>query len=247
MTRKEFVRRFIIVHKCGGCGEILHHTCSDDALCSECRLRWNAALTEGCEKCFKPAVECTCMSPLLSGSGALSHRKLFFYDSENTMQAQMRMIFSLKRQKSRRLRGFAAEQLYPFVVDEVSALDFGGNKQNFAVCSCPRGVESKTLYGFDHAELLAKSLAELLGVEHLRLFYQRIGGKEQKDLDRKQRLENAGKHIVMRKNVDVSGKYLIIYDDMVTTGASMSTCIKLALKAGARGVICCSLACSKKQ
>lgn len=245
MTLKDIVRRYITVHKCGGCGEILEYKYSEGAFCPECRLEWNAALTVGCGKCFKPAVECTCMPKPLSKSGALCLRKLYFYESECASEAQMRIIFKLKRQKIRRMIDFVSGELYPFVNDELCTLGFEENKARFVISACPRGRASKNLYGFDQSELVAKSLCARLGVDYVPMFRQRIGGKEQKNLDRNQRMKNAKAHIQLRKGIDLKGKYLILYDDMVTTGASMSSCVRLAMKAGAIGVVCCSLACTK--
>ena len=246
MNIKEFTRRFISVHRCGGCGEILDFEHSDSAFCPECRLEWNAALTVGCSSCFKSAVECTCMPKPLEKAGALCLRKLYFYESECSSEAQMKIIFKLKRQKIRRMIEFVSGEMYPFALEELKNLDFEGNKQNFGVSSCPRGTASKNLYGFDQSELVAKSLASRLEIDYVKMFRQGLGGKEQKNLSRAERLKNASEHIFLRKNVDVAGKYVLLYDDMVTTGASMSSCVRLAIKAGARGVVCCSLACAKK-
>ena len=246
MKLKEFYARFLGVHKCGGCGSILPYERFDHAFCDDCHLQWNSALTIGCGKCFRPAVECTCMPKALSDAGALCLRKLFFYENENGGQAQIRLIYRLKRYKNLRLTAFAAGELLPFVKKELESAGLLDNMEKVVVCSCPRGRSARVRYGHDQAEEIAKYFAKDLGVEYLPLFRQSMGSKEQKELDSKSRFKNATEHMTIDTRIDISGRFIVLYDDMVTTGASMSACVSHAMKSGAAGVICVSLACSDK-
>ena len=45
---------------------------------------------------------------------------------------------------------------------------------------------------------------------------------------------------------NIENKYVILFDDIVTTGASMAACAKLLKKAGAKGVICVCMASTVK-
>jgi predicted amidophosphoribosyltransferase len=246
MTFKEFYARFLGVHKCGGCGCILPYERFYHAFCDECSLEWNAALTVGCQKCFNPAVECTCMPKALADSGALCLRKLFFYENERGGEAHIRLIYRLKRYKNRRLTAFVADQLLPFIKSELVLAGLDDNMDKVVISWCPRGRRARIRYGHDQSEEMAKCLSKKLGAAYLPLFAQKIGGKEQKELDKKERLKNATDHIVMNARDDIKGKFIVLYDDMVTTGATMTACVSHAMKAGATGVICCSLACSDK-
>lgn len=245
MTAIEVIKDFLTVHKCGGCDEILDKEHKNDAFCPECALEWSASLTQSCPQCYKAALECTCMPKVLSSSGALCLRKLFFYDNEHAKTAQMSLIFWLKYRKSRRMTLFAANQLLPLVKNELSEILDDGSFNKVIVSSVPRGKRSVIDYGFDHAQLVAKEIASSLDVEYVDLFGSRYNGKKQKELNKKQRLQNAKKNIFMRKNVDVEGKFVVLFDDIVTTGASMSVCANFLIKSGCRGVICTSLASKK--
>ena len=245
MTAVEFIKDFLTVHKCGGCDEILDSEHKNDAFCPECALEWSAALTQSCPECFCAAVECTCMPKVLSSSGALCLRKLFFYENENSRSAQMGLIFWLKHKKTRRMTGFAVTQLIPIIKNELSEIVSGADNDGVVVSFVPRGKRSVIDYGFDHAQLVAKEISSRLGIEYACLFKSRYNGKKQKELNKKQRIKNAQKNISMKKGADVDGKLVILFDDIVTTGASMSVCTKFLLKAGCRGVICVSLASKK--
>ena len=240
MTRKEFIRRFITVHKCVGCGEILEYEYSDKAFCEFCRLAWNSALNVGCTRCFMPARSCECIPNTLKKRGALVLRKLFFYEKESAACPEVKLLYQLKKQKSRRLTDFAAECLCPLVLEETEALEIP--RERIVVCSVPRGLKKKYFYGFDHAALIAQSLAKKAGLEYLDVFRSSVGARTQKMLNAKSRMKNAEKNVKMRKEIFVDGKYVVLIDDIVTTGASMSACVALLIKAGASGVVCASLA-----
>ena len=70
-------------------------------------------------------------------------------------------------------------------------------------------------------------------------------GKALKEDEKLVRLENAKKNIYFASELDISGKYIILIDDIVTSGASMTVCTKKLIKNGAAGVFCFSLASKK--
>lgn len=246
MSFWEKARKYVLVHKCACCREILDRDHFDDALCPKCRILWNKALVESCKKCLRPAIECQCMPKALSAEGALCLRRLFFYESEETYSPSMSIIFYMKNIYVRRITDFAASQLLPSIRDALSVLDFEDNREAFFVCSVPRGRTKKREYGFDHGELLAGRIAQLLEVEYVKAFSSTFFSTEQKALDRKGRFKNAQKRIRFCDGAAVDGRYAILFDDIVTTGASMSVCVGMLRKAGAKGVLCFSLASSKK-
>ena len=158
----------------------------------------------------------------------------------------MHLNIMLKHKNIRRITDFAARQLLPSIREALSVLDFEDNREAFFVCSVPRGRTKKREYGFDHGELLASRIAELLEVEYVKAFNSTFFSTEQKALDRKGRFKNAKKRIRFCDGAAVDGRYAILFDDIVTTGASMSVCVKMLRRAGAKGVLCFSLASSKK-
>lgn len=242
-----FIRWFFRVHKCGGCGEILIPERYYETFCEKCELAWKASLTESCENCFLPAVECRCMPKQLSGAGALCLRKLFFYKNESSHSPQMNLIYLFKHRRVGRMIDFAADNLAKLVLDELGELGISENPEKFIVSFVPRGRRGVTEYGYDHAALIAEALAKTLGLECAPLLASRLGAKVQKELDKKQRLENARKNIYFDAKYDLSGKakYVILVDDVVTSGASMTVSVKSLIKNGASGVFCFSLARKK--
>ena len=242
MKLREFLEYYVYVQKCGGCGELLSDEQSRHAFCSACGLRWTVAKTENCGECFHPAVECACMPKGLSKTGALCLRKLIFYRSERGEQPQNKLIYHLKRNPNRRMARFVATELTPAILEEPSVLGYGEDRSNCAVVSVPRGRSAKNRYGFDQAELICREISRNTGIAFLPVIRRRFGGKEQKKLDRDRRFRNI-RHLFRLKNEEViRGKCVLLFDDVVTTGASMAACVSLLRKAGAKSVICLCIA-----
>ncbi len=244
MSAAEFVRRFVTVHKCGGCGKILDFEHSEGAFCAACSLAFNSSITESCESCFKPAIECECMPKPLSKAGALCLRRLFFYKSEAPNTPQMRIIYWLKYKNSRRIVSFVANEFYKSVKSELDVL--GLESDELLICGVPRSKKARMLHGFDQSEMVAKRLSALLGIPYARLLDTRLFSKEQKKLGRASRLRNARARIKLCRGTDLRGKYVILFDDIVTTGASMVACVELLRKNGCKGVLCFALSSSQK-
>lgn len=240
-----FIKWFFTVHKCGGCGEILDREHHDAPFCDACMLAWRASLTASCTECFLPALECRCMPKQLESAGALCLRKLFFYESENAYTPQMGLIYWLKRRKSRRMTAFAADNIVTLIRGELEGLGLCERPEKFVMSFVPRGKRAVIEYGFDHASLVARAIAKRLGIAYAPLLRSSFSARTQKELGKRQRLENARRSIALAPNTDVEGRYVILFDDIVTSGASMSVCVKALMKAGAAGVLCFSLASKK--
>lgn len=241
MTLREFYLRYVAVRKCGGCRKILEYEYSDSAFCPDCDLAWRAAKTETCENCKQSAVECTCMPKGLSSSGALCLRKLIFYSTKKNREVQNRAIYFLKKNKNRRIASFFAKELAPLAKAELRVLT-DAPEDNTVIVSVPRGIGARAEYGFDQSELVCGALSEHMGIPYFPAIKRRIGGREQKHLDSKKRFRNVRSLFKLRNKYDLSGKYVLLFDDVVTTGASMAACVAILKKAGALGVICLCIA-----
>ena len=247
MKAREYAKRILLVRKCVGCREILDLDNFDSAFCPECRLAFQVAKTESCPECYGAATECSCMPNLLSKSGALTLRKLFFYSANKDNEAQNKLVYYLKHKKSKRAATLAASELAFALRGELDTLGIEGSE---VLCvGVPRGRAAVLSYGFDQSEEVSRALARLLDAEYFPAVRRRFGGKEQKKLNAAQRQKNI-KSLMYIKDSDrarIEGRYVVLFDDVVTTGASMSAATSLLYKAGAKGVICLCLASDAKK
>ena len=89
--------------------------------------------------------------------------------------------------------------------------------------------------GFDHAARLAKTLANKARLPYSPLL-RRLNNSHQVGSSRKKRIEQAEKLFLFGGTTDISGKDILIVDDVVTTGASISAATRVLKKAGAKNV-----------
>ena len=61
--------------------------------------------------------------------------------------------------------------------------------------------------------------------------------------------KNIANLIYLREDMreTLKGRYVLLFDDIVTTGASMSVCVSVLRRAGVRGVVCLTLASDAKK
>ena len=97
--------------------------------------------------------------------------------------------------------------------------------------------------GYDQAELLAKLIAKHLGQSPVRLLKKLRDTPPQSKTGsaEKRRANIAGAYACLRPEL-VQGKRILLVDDIVTTGATLSEAAKVLKKAGAKEVICATLA-----
>ena len=96
---------------------------------------------------------------------------------------------------------------------------------------------------YNQASLLAKRIAKEKGKEFIYNNLQRIRNTtSQGEKSAKERRENVKGAFALRNPSAIAGKKIVIIDDVVTTGATVSECEKVLLSAGAAEVRVLSLA-----
>lgn len=91
--------------------------------------------------------------------------------------------------------------------------------------------------GYDQARLLAEYVAGHLGVEAQPLLKKARNNKAQSSLhDEKARKANVKDAYILHSDISLQGKRILIIDDVVTTGATISECAGVLKKAGAAAV-----------
>lgn len=92
--------------------------------------------------------------------------------------------------------------------------------------------------GFDQAELLARSAATSLGLPCLPLLRRRASTSAQHGLGRGARAANVGGvfEVAEAAVAAVVGRWILLIDDVVTTGATLGGCAIALLDAGAEAV-----------
>lgn len=92
--------------------------------------------------------------------------------------------------------------------------------------------------GFDQAELLARGVGRILGLPVVNGLQRAARTAAQHSLDRRARAANVGHAFVVAQSgrAAVSGRWVVLIDDVVTTGATMTGCSAALYAAGATAV-----------
>ena len=102
--------------------------------------------------------------------------------------------------------------------------------------------------GYDQTELIARSACEALGQDLVRTLRKKRGISPQSGTGSPEmrRANIAGAYRVIDPEL-VHDRRILLIDDIITTGSTLSECAKTLLLAGAEDVVCASLARSKEE
>ncbi len=148
---------------------------------------------------------------------------------------QSKVILAIKRRNERRVIEFLADELAVSLCRYLK--DEGILPDECIFTYVPRRQRSVNRYGFDQGLRLAQGVAKVCEGEFRQLF-ARVGGREQKKLDRGDRLENIEKSIMLHKDAEMcaKGRTVVVVDDLVTTGATLGHAAKLLHSIGAANI-----------
>jgi competence protein ComFC len=210
--------------------------CSGDVerpeyLCESCRGRAPRITSPFCAKCSEPF------------SGAITqafscanceHRILHFEAAVAAYRSRglvRKLVHAFKYGRQRHLRHPLAEWLGQNMSDP----RLRGRHFDLIV-PVPLHPARERERGFNQAALLAELLARQVAVP-LRLVLERIRyTKTQTAYDRAERMENLRDAFRLRKNMNVRQLHVLLIDDVLTTGSTLSECARVLKKAGAVSV-----------
>lgn len=98
------------------------------------------------------------------------------------------------------------------------------------------------LRGFNQSELLAQVLGKRRGIPVLRALRRWRAGRPQAELSDAERRHNVQGAFEVRRREEVSGRSLLLVDDVLTTGATSRACALALRQAGARRVCVAAVA-----
>ncbi len=241
------LRRILFPPHCGACRKLLPYDGEkgQSALCLDCRAEWENSKLEICPECGKARMDCMCMPSSLSRSGAALLCRLVEYDAEKTGGRINSLINNIKRYDERDVFYFLADQMTPSLRSAVNIAGF--EPEDVAVTYPPRSRAAHRREGFDQSERLAKRIADSGGYEFRPMLCRRrlSPASRQKKLSASERRENAKRSLALVRSIGSAPPCVILVDDVVTSGATMSAAVKLLRDAGVGCVICACIATAR--
>ena len=106
------------------------------------------------------------------------------------------------------------------------------------IAPVPLHYRRKLKRKYNQASMLALNIAKITGKAYAPKLLKRVKAtKQQTKLSKKARKENV-QDAFAAANMDIKGKKVLLVDDVMTTGATMSECAKALKTAGAKKVCC---------
>lgn len=222
MKLKQIILSVFFPERCQICGNIKPFL---KPYCPKCGIDTKAISPLSCPKCSQE--KCMCHS---SAFIELPHFTAVYY-----YQGQLKK--SLHRFK------FYHDPSYADVFGKAMAekiKELYANAHFDAVCFVPMTKKDETVRGYNQSELLASRVANELKLPLVPCLEKQRSSLGQKTLSASDRAKNLKGSFCVKK--DVSGKTLILCDDIKTTGATLRECSDILLSAGAKDVYCLCLA-----
>ena len=228
---KDRVLFALSVPKCVCCGERLSY--GEKALCPKCSAEFTDFKSRNCPKCSRVLNKCDCSTDYLEAHFIKHVVKCYRYIHRDKITPSNALIYSLKRDNREDVLKVCADELESAIRNAVI------NPSDSIFINIPRRSSAILEFGIDHSALLAEELSRRLDAKYISLLKSKAK-KPQKSLEVTERLKNADFELV--KEFDLTGKQVIIVDDIITSGASMASAAAQVRSLGCKNIIGATLA-----
>ncbi|MBQ9737361.1 MAG: ComF family protein [Clostridia bacterium] len=232
-----FICNIIFPPRCIFCGRYLEpnykiYTCGD------CGNEIEFCLKESsCQQCGKPIV-------------GFANKKLCYFCMHEKPKYFDRIIsvFVYEDKVRRAVIKFKATGLYghtKIFSDCITTRifeEYEGIKFDF-LCGVPPHKKGSE---FDQIRLLCKPIAKNLGIPYIKnvfIFVKKV--KKQSELGYKERKDNVRNSLKVKEGIDLTGKTILLIDDICTTRQTLIECSRALKVAGAKRVYCATIATVK--
>ena len=196
-------------------------------LCEECDAKATRIAPPFCAKCSEP-FEGAITSTFTCANCA--HRRIHFDAAVAAYRGRgivRRIIHDFKYGRQIHLRHLVGRWLCAALDD----LRLRGRRFDVIV-PVPLHPTRKRERGFNQASLLAELLSAQISIQSQPLLERIRYTNTQTALDRAERMENLHNAFRLRKNMTVRGLRVLLIDDVLTTGSTLSECARVLRDAG---------------
>jgi len=223
---KNFALDKFFPRKCPLCGNLLM---PNERICAKCSDSVVFIQPPICSQCGRPIYDCACQNETYSFTRCISP---FAYT-----KAVRNGIHRLKFRNVPESAEFFALFMTSAIKREYDTVSFD------LVLGVPMHASDIHKRGYNQADLLAKSIADRLDVTYgKRILVKSSKNNTQHTLSRTERRGNVTGVFSVSQPYLVTGKRILLCDDIITTGSTLDACAVELLNAGAREVYCVTAA-----
>ena len=215
--------------KCIVCGDDLDGDYKYN-ICDRCIKQLPFITSNVCRKCGAPINDMgkVCMNCKNAGHTFTSNISIFMYS-----EPMNRFVRELKFHNKK----YLANTLGAFIVTKV----IESGKKYDIVIPVPLHENKLKERGYNQSELLCDGLKALGYNVRTDILIKKKDTPQQVGLEREQRLKNLKGVFKVLHRKDVSGKVVLLVDDVITTGTTLDECAQSLINAGASKVYCITL------
>lgn len=232
MRIRDALRKIFVPRLCVICRDAVSQD-AKEPICEECLEDWQALLKMKCVTCGRDKDKCTCLPSQIREIYHSVAVWCMFYDTRCAKSVR-KFFFRIKRDYTKPLIRFVAEKMAKAII--VATRSRGINYKDFAITYVPRRPISVLIYSFDHAKKIAEQIGKILDLPVVSALSNK-SRLEQKNLNKKERKENASKSFYLKKGFESKHNKYFLVDDIMTSGSSMRACARLLYGIGAEAVI----------
>ncbi len=149
-----------------------------------------------------------------------------------------RLIRAMKFEGKPQLSDVAGSILLPALITIL-----GLNSSRAVIIPIPTSASERVKRGYDHVRLLTESLAKFSGIETFPILNKIRETERQVTMKtREKRLKNLEHAFLFDPRYDLSGKIVVLVDDVTTTGATFHEASRALKNTGAERIVCLALA-----
>ncbi len=220
--------------RCPLCSAVLPPDTLQDGLCPGCLAKLAEEASMPCPGCGNPVSSCLCgntgLSPLHIFLGERTWLAHTWYCPDTPDRVTETLLLSCKRKYSYTLSCHIAKAM----AADLAPLLPVEKRKNWILTYAPRSSGGYARHGFDQCEEIVRQMGAILGIP-VRQMLRRTGGAEQKTMEttrqRETNIADAFEAVQVPK-----GCRVLLFDDIITTGATMRSAGHVLADAGAGAV-----------
>ncbi|MDP2593602.1 MAG: phosphoribosyltransferase family protein [bacterium] len=156
------------------------------------------------------------------------------------------LVWEIKYRGNRKLARLAAEMLHGEIVAYAAEKDYGLSEKPVLVIPVPASRHRIKERGFNQCDLITEEIQKIDGGRFCRVSSEILkktrNTQSQTKKNRRERMKNLSGCFAVAKPEEVLDQTVIIIDDVITTGATVTEARKILLKSGAKEVTALSIA-----
>lgn len=156
-------------------------------------------------------------------------------------------IWLLKYKSKKKFAAIFANVLYGRIIEELSELSIINNFQKPILIPIPLAKKRMRERGYNQTELICKELAKLdknenFSLENNVLIKTKDGEHQAYIENRQKRMENILNSFSIKNQQIIENRNIVLIDDVITTGATLSEAKRTLRKSGAKKIIAFTIA-----